>query len=413
MSVRKRTWKTAKGETKEAWVVSFTDASRKARLKTFRRKKDADTFHSSVAVAIKEGRYTPDSQSITVKEAGMLWLKNGEANGLERTTIDQYRWLLSKHIVPFLGSIKLSRLTAPMVVDFRTKLIEGAPAPGQDACKRTPYMVKRVVTALSSILADAQEAGLVAQNVARSLTSRKKKKSKAQQRRKLKVGVDIPTPAEVKLIVSTLPAESRWRAMILTDLFTGLRASELRGLRWEEDVDLNKGEVHVQQRADEYNAMAAPKSEAGDRTIPLPSPVVTELKKWKLRCPKGPLGLAFPNGAGRVETHSNIIVRGWGPAQVAAGVCTVAKDADGKVVLDANGEPVREPKYKGLHSMRHFFASWCINRRKDGGLELPGKVVQERLGHSSIVMTMDTYGHLFPRGDDHEELAAGVQAFFD
>jgi integrase len=41
----------------------------------------------------------------------------------------------------------------------------------------------------------------------------------------------------------------------------------------------------------------------------------------------------------------------------------------------------------------------------DGGLELPGKVVQERLGHSSIMMTMDVYGHLFPRGDDSQELA--------
>ena len=47
--------------------------------------------------------------------------------------------------------------------------------------------------------------------------------------------------------------------------------------------------------------------------------------------------------------------------------------------------------------MRHFYASWCINRRADGGLELPMKAVQERLGHSSIVMTSDVYGHLFPQ----------------
>jgi integrase len=63
-------------------------------------------------------------------------------------------------------------------------------------------------------------------------------------------------------------------------------------------------------------------------------------------------------------------------------------------------------KYTGLHALRHFYASWCINRRVDGGLELPPKVVQERLGHSSIMMTMDVYGHLFPRGDDAAELEA-------
>jgi integrase len=50
--------------------------------------------------------------------------------------------------------------------------------------------------------------------------------------------------------------------------------------------------------------------------------------------------------------------------------------------------------------LRHFFASWCINRKVDGGHELPPKVVQERLGHSTIAMTLDTYGHLFPRGDE-------------
>jgi len=62
-------------------------------------------------------------------------------------------------------------------------------------------------------------------------------------------------------------------------------------------------------------------------------------------------------------------------------------------------------KYTGMHALRHFYASWCINRREDGGLELPLKTVQARLGHASIQMTADTYGHLFPRGDDGKELA--------
>ena len=69
-----------------------------------------------------------------------------------------------------------------------------------------------------------------------------------------------------------------------------------------------------------------------------------------------------------------------------------------------------EAKYSGLHSLRHFYASWCINSKKDGGPELPPKMVQDRLGHSSIVMTMDTYGHLFPRTDDGAELAAAENA---
>jgi integrase len=84
----------------------------------------------------------------------------------------------------------------------------------------------------------------------------------------------------------------------------------------------------------------------------------------------------------------------WHPAQVAAGVTI-----DGRA------------KYTGLHALRHFYASWCINRKADGGLELPLKVVQARLGHASIQITADRYGHLFPRSDDSAELVAAERAF--
>jgi integrase len=78
----------------------------------------------------------------------------------------------------------------------------------------------------------------------------------------------------------------------------------------------------------------------------------------------------------------------------------------GLLALD-EGKPIFKPKYPG-----HFFASWCINRKVDGGHELPAKIVQERLGHSNIAITLDTYGHLFPRGDDTVELAAAEQSLF-
>jgi integrase len=74
-------------------------------------------------------------------------------------------------------------------------------------------------------------------------------------------------------------------------------------------------------------------------------------------------------------------------------------------VLGKDGEPVWRASYLGLHARRDFFASWCIDRRADGGLALPLKVVQERLGHSSVTMTADRYGHVFPRGDESRELA--------
>jgi integrase len=156
-----------------------------------------------------------------------------------------------------------------------------------------------------------------------------------------------------------------------------LRASELRGLRWS-DIDFAERQIHVCQRADRYNKIGKPKSEAGNRTVPVPPLVLNALREWRLACPKGDLDLAFPTRIGTIESLGNIISRGLQPAQIAAGVTV-------------NGTA----KYTGLHSLRHFYASWCINRTADGGLGLPAKVVQERLGHSSIMMTLDVYGHLF------------------
>lgn len=143
-------------------------------------------------------------------------------------------------------------------------------------------MVKKIVTSVSSILADALTDGYVAQNVARTLTNRRKKKTKAEQRRKLKVGVDIPTPAEMKAILGA--AQGRWRPLLMTATMTGLRASELRGIKWD-DIDFAKAELHVRQRADRYKKIDVPKSEAGERTIPLPPTVFAVLREWKLACP--------------------------------------------------------------------------------------------------------------------------------
>jgi integrase len=82
-----------------------------------------------------------------------------------------------------------------------------------------------------------------------------------------------------------------------------------------------------------------------------------------------------------------------------------------EAVMLAAGVVDREgvPKY-GLHSFRHFFASWCINPRARGGRELTPKVVQHLLGHSTISITLDVYGHLFASGDDRAELAASARA---
>jgi integrase len=170
----------------------------------------------------------------------------------------------------------------------------------------------------------------------------------------------------------------------------GLRASEIRGLRWK-DIDLKAATLNVNQRADRFNKIGAPKSASSIREIPLAPQAVSELRAWKLECPPSEFDLVFPTKPGKVARHLILF-------RLVESVMRQAK------VVDKQGQP----KYN-MHSLRHFFASWCLNRKPEGR-ELPPKEVQSLLGHSSIVMTMDIYGHLFPRSSDRSELAHSANA---
>jgi integrase len=380
MSVRKRKWTTQKGEAKECWIVDYVDQRGERHIQTFARKKEADEYQASVRVEVVTGVHTPQSKSPTVAEAAEDWIKFVELEKRERSTREHYRNHIDNHINPRLGSEKLAKLTTPRVQAFRDDLLASL----------SRAQAKKVLTSLKMLLRDAKRRGNVAQNVALDVSISTDKRGKT----KLKVGVDIPTPDEIKRIVHA--AKGRARALLVTAIFTGLRSSELRGLRWC-DVDLKGAELHVRQRADRYNEIGKPKSESGERVIPLGPLVVNTLKEWKLTCPKGMLDLVLPNTLGKLWDHADIVSRYMWPTLIAAGVSVPA--------TDGNGKPVMQAKYTGLHALRHFYASWLINRKRDGGLELPIKTVQQRLGHASIVMTSDVYGHLFPRGDDADEMA--------
>jgi integrase len=371
MSVRKREWITSKGEARQAFIVDYTDQEGNRHIRTFDRKGDAADYAATVKMDIRQGIHT--ASKLTVAEAAEAWVKRVEADGAERTTIRQYRQHINLHIVPRIGRTKLSELTPASVERFRDDLLK----------KLTRVMARKVLTSFKSLLKAAKHA-----HVAGDVSIKRNPRDK----RPLEVGRDIPTPNEIKRLVEAAKGGKRY-AMLLVAALAGLRASELRGLRWK-DVDLKAAELHVRQRADRYNEIGHPKSKAGVRTIPLAPEALSALKEWKLACPKGEAGLVFPTGTGQIEHHKNML-RSLEPILKAAGV------------VDKAGEP----KY-ALHAFRHFFASWCINRKADGGRELPPKVVQSLLGHGSIVMTLDRYGHLFPRGDDNAELAAASRALF-
>ena len=371
MSVRKKVVH-SNGEEIVWWLADYFDGAGKRHQRRFKTKKEAATHHDQMKVAIRAGQHVSLPHDLTVAGAADKWLAKVTADDRERGTHKQYETHVRRHILPRIGSQKLSKMSKAHVEAFRDGLIKGV---GDHHQPLSRAMASKVMVSLKSILR-ANGVTHLGDHVRVEMSRRSKEK--------LEAGRDIPTPAEVTRLLKV--ATGRWKALLMVAALTGLRASELRGLRWK-DVDLKSGEVHVRQRADAWNTIGPPKSDGSRRTVPIGPELVSELRRWKLACPISKLDLVFPTSVGTVENHKNTYL-GVEKVMLRAGVV----DRDGN------------PKF-GLHSFRHFFASWCINPKSAGGRELPVKVLQTLLGHSSIVMMLDIYGHLFPSATDRQELA--------
>lgn len=245
MAIRQRTW-SWKGRERVAWVVDYCDAKGKRRLKTFRTKRAALDWNAGTRIDLKHGTHVADADSITIQAAGRPWLASCDANGLERSTREQYRQHLELHIAPLVGVSKLNKLTLPAVRAFQDRLRENG---------RSPELTRKVLTSLGSLVADAQERGLTARNPVRE--RKRRSKATARHKKRLVVAVEIPTPGEIRTLLNA--STGRWRAFVATAALAGLRLSELRGLAWA-DVDFVGATITVSQRADAWGELGRPES---------------------------------------------------------------------------------------------------------------------------------------------------------
>lgn len=374
MSVRKRTWKTAQGEVKAVFVVDYFDGSGKRRHESFATQAEAKRRHAQVVLDISKGA-GPVNRKMTLRVASEKWMTHVEGEDRERATLAQYEQHLRLHILPVLGRKKLSEINMDAAESFRKYLLaeeDGKPV-------RSRPLAAKVWITFKSLLKHAGVAQ-VAQGV-KGITPNKRGK------RKLEIGVDVPTNDEIKRLymatAGNAPGLKRKRALLLVAAFCGLRASELRGLRWA-DVKLDERELQVTQRADRYGKIGDPKSESSRRTVPFSPDVAHALLEWKVAQGRGGADLVFSNKRGSIETHGNML-RSLLPLMRDAGLVT----KDGKA------------RY-AMHAFRHYFASWCISPKDRNGRGLSPKIAQEWLGHSTIAMTLDVYGHLFKEVDQTE-----------
>ena len=369
MAVRKREWTAPNGTAKQAWVADYRDQAGKRHQPQFERKKDAEAYLEKAKSEIRLGTHTADAESVTVSRAADMWLdyvrslRDDDDRPREASTIAAYDQHIRLHIVPKCGATKLSQLTAPMVRSILDDWQLHLSRP----------MTVRVLRTLKAIITYAQERGLVAQNVALAVKVAK------QPRRKAKIE---PLPkATLRAVLKACEGQGSGKASTLTvvAIYSGLRASELRGLSWP-SVDLKKGSITVEQRADAKGDIGPPKSESGRRTIPLPNGAVKKLKEWKLACPTSDLNLVFPSQSGKPLSHRVMMLNLVEPILSTAGV-----------------------EKLGMHAFRHAAASLWIDQK------LSPKRVQYLMGHSSIQVTFDTYGHLFEQADQDRQDADAIE----
>lgn len=377
------------------WLVDYRDSAGMRRAKQFETKRDADAYMVRARAEVAAGIHVADSQSVTLGEAADLWVEAGERDRLEATTVRQRRQHVDLHIKPLVGATRLSRLSTPIVQEFLDRLLE----------TRSRAMARRILTSLKGILADAQRRGLIAHNPA--LVARvAKRRDEAEE----SDAVQVPPKADLKLMIAksaeiwpTARKNGRgqvvtccWRPLIVTAIFTGMRASELRGIAWS-NIDFDAGLIHVRQRADRYNRLGNPKSKAGRRDIPMAPLVVNTLREWKLPCPTTALDLVFPSERGEVLWHTNLYTQCFLRLLDACNLMVIAPaHADGK-------PPVSRPPYS-FHALRHSAASLFIEQG------WTPKKVQTIMGHSSIQVTFDIYGHLFPSPDNDAQAMAQIEA---
>jgi integrase len=337
---------------------AFVWSPRDRRLvrRSFRTREEAEAWHDDARTALRKGVLAAPSR-ITLNEAAEAWLDRAKAGAIRNRRGDRYKPSalrgyargLQLHVLPALGTRRLGELTRRDVQDFVDELL----AHGYD-----PSTVKNILNPLQAIYRRALARGHVAVNPTVGLELPRSESTRDR----------IASPAEAAQLLSVLPDEDR--AIWATAMYAGLRRGELRGLRWS-DVDLDKGILRVERGWDDHEGEITGKTRAALRTVPIAAVLRGELVAHKLRTGRGGEALVFGATDERPFEPSTIRRRALAAWEV-AGLTPI-----------------------GLHECRHTFASLMI------AAGVNAKALCSYMGHASVSITFDRYGHLMP-GNESE-----------
>ncbi len=368
--LRKRSWINPKGEHKKAWVFDWLDNSGNRQRKQFVRKRDANAFRITIESQLLTGTYRANAQDMSVIDLSKLYfahcqerMERGER--MTRHNFAVYRGHITNHIQNAkigIGSGKLAQITAATICDFRDRLRNsGVSVP----------TTRKILSTLHAMLEYAISRDFISNNPARNIRIFS---SRAEQSGKIKP----PSKSDLAIIMDI--SDELITLKILVAAATGLRAGEFHALRWHH-IDFDNRELTVNTRVDAYRKEDVTKTLAGIRSIPIGENVLCKLKEWRIKSSySSDDDLIFPNRKGSYENHDNMVKRQFKP------LFNRASDA-------IENDPLNKrtpPAYFNWHALRHFAVSCWI----EAGLS--PKTIQTFAGHSSLQVTMDRYGHLFP-----------------
>jgi integrase len=340
----------------EAWVWSARE-QKKLRAK-FTSLAEAKTWRADAIGAVRVGKMRSPSR-VTLLEAAEVWLEGVRDGSIRTVSGDVYKpstiracdQALQLRILPEFGTRRIGELSRNDLQDLADQMRSD----GLNAST-----IRNTFLPVRAIYRRAVNRSEVAVNPLIGL------ELEAVRGRRDR----IATPAEAEQLLGALPDEER--GLWATAFYAGLRLGELRALRWQ-DVDLANGVIRVERSWDPVAGVIAPKSRAGVRTVPIPAVLREYLAAHALKTGRR-FGLVFGRDAARPFDTGAL----WRNSR--------------KAWTKAKPKPLSPIK---LHEARHTFASLMI------AAGVNAKVLSTYMGHSSITITLDRYGHLMP-GNESE-----------
>jgi integrase len=366
---------------RNSWRIKFdvgSDASgrRKTRYVTVRGKRQDAEKELTRLLGQADTGTLPEPSKVTVEEYMVAWLCRTPADGeptppppvgLSPKTAERYRELAQAYIYPHLGTIALQKLKPAKVRDWHETLLKRGGDKGRALAARTVGHAHRV---LHRALERAVEAETISRNVAAIISP---PKIEAEE-------VVILDADQIATVLEKLAGHDLY-ALVAVDLATGLRRGELLALPWS-SIDLDGGSLRVERSLEETRGglrFKPPKTVHGRRTISLPPNAVAALREHRRKQLETRLAL----GLGRPGPDALVFCQSDGSPITPSWLSYTWRNTCVSLKL---------PRVS-LHSLRHAHASALIA----AGVDVVK--ISRRLGHSSPVVTLRIYAHLFSTDD--------------